>query len=143
MRWISFLAVATAFFVALLGSSFSAQAGGNCQSKLVGKSYDCELVAESGGGPLSECLEFATGGLSGDFDLLFRAGADYGCACNSAGSANSPSFDSSSKSFECLDTNNGFLLNGTIKGKKLAVQGTSEAGDSVVMTCTLRSTPCP
>src|SRR5271170_2682098 len=83
----------------LLANLSSAMAGGgNCQAKLVGKSYNCSSKQE--GEPESTfCAEFVTGGKSVDFDilLLFNDGSeDLGCTCDTTGSFSSPSFDNSS-----------------------------------------------
>jgi len=127
----------------LLANWSSAEAGGgNCQGKLVGKSYDCN-TKYSGVSPTSDCFEFETGGFSKNFDVIIDGLVDYGCSCDTTGSFNSPSFDGSSSSFDCLSTSSGFLLNGKVKGKKLSGQGTSESGDSAIFTCVERSSACP
>jgi hypothetical protein len=134
--------VAAAFGMLLLGNSSAAHARGNCQAKLVGKSYNCFFTYTGGAGEPA-CVDFATGGLSADFDA-YVGGADFGCACDSSGPAHNPSFDSSSKSFECVQPYGQFdLINGKITGKALSLQGTSSAGDSIVGSCTEQSSPCP
>jgi|HubBroStandDraft_1064217.scaffolds.fasta_scaffold05246_4 hypothetical protein len=121
-------------FASVMAISLSTQAsGGNCQAKLVGKSYSCN-DNEQDSGPHSFTSSFETGGISDDFDL-FYGGADYGCSCNTLGSVEVPDYDSSGDEFECIDTNNGFLINGKIKGKKITGQGTSQFGDSLIFSC--------
>jgi hypothetical protein len=127
--------------VLLANLSPAEAAGGNCQGKLVGNSYDCnEKYSDSSSD--TECYKFETGGVSQNFDI-FIGFADYGCACDTTGSFNSPSFDRSSSTFECLSTLSGFLINGKLKGKKLKGQGTDVSGVSVIVACTERTSPCP
>jgi hypothetical protein len=124
----------------LLANFSSAKAGENCQDKLVGKAFDCDVNSPEGTG--NGCIEFETGGISMDFDLL--AGGDhYGCACDVTGSFKSPSYDGSSSSFECFSTAAGFLFNGKVKSKKLEGQSINEAGDPAVYNCTEMSSSCP
>jgi hypothetical protein len=106
----------------LLANLSSAEAkGGNCQSKLVGKSYVCN-VKDSTGGTGSASIKFESGGISKDFDLLINSLFDHGCACNTTGSYNSPAFDGSSSSFGCLSVTEGFLIYGKLKSKKVTAQ---------------------
>ena len=87
----------SAALTVLLASSPGAEAAGNCQSKLVGKSYDCSFI-DNDFAPFTECWDFFTGGFSQYFD--FDNGFDeYGCACNPVGS----SFNASPSAFECSD----------------------------------------
>jgi hypothetical protein len=125
----------------LLANLSRAEAGGgNCQGKLVGKSYDCNETYGEGFSD-TNCYQFETGELSLDFDL-FLGSADYGCACDTTGSYKSPSFDKSPSSFECLSTTAGFLINGKLKGKKITGQGTSQGGDSIIISCEERTSAC-
>ena len=120
--------------MALLANSFSAEAGGNCQSKLVGNSYSCNSDDQDlGAAPVT--FSFSTGGLSDNFDLLIDS-ADYGCSCNTTGPLNSPNFDSSPITFECISLSTGYLVSGKVTGKKIKGQGTSVNGDGVIFTCT-------
>src|SRR5580700_5335721 len=91
--------------VILVANLSSAEAGGNCQAKLVDKSYDCNFT-DNDFPPFSDCLVFATGGVSQYFDGLLGS-TDYGCACDPKGS----SFDKSSSTFECADSSSFFMLN--------------------------------
>jgi hypothetical protein len=126
--------IVSAFVMALLANSFSAQAAGNCQSKLVGNTYSCESN-EEGFGTASFTTTFETGGLSADFDMLLGTG-DYACSCETTGSVSSPSFDKSSSAFVCQSTF-GFMAVGKVSGKKVTGQGTNAAGNgSFIFTCT-------
>ncbi len=131
----------SAIVMALFANLSSAEARGNCEAKLVGNSYDCAYVNNSG--PGTECLEFVTGGTSIYFDGIYDGTVDFGCGCDSKGSLNSPSFDASSNTYECSLNGEPYLVIGTIKGKKLSNQGLDAEGDQYIETCTLRSTPCP
>jgi hypothetical protein len=125
--------IVSAFVTALLANSFSAQAAGNCQSKLVGKSFNCEWN-EKGGGPEPITVEFETGGLSADFDMSF-GGGDYGCTCETTGSLSSPSYDRSSSAFVC-ESNFDYMVVGKVSGKKVTGQGTDSSVDgSFIFTC--------
>jgi hypothetical protein len=121
--------------MALLANSLSAEAGGggSCQSRLVGKSYSCNQN-EQGIGPNSLTIEFETGGMSQDFDVIYGS-ADYGCSCNTVGSVEVPEFNSSGDDFECVSTSTGYMISGKLKGKKLSGQGTSEFGEGFIFTC--------
>lgn len=125
-------AIVCAFLTALLAGSFSAEAE-NCQSKLVGKSFNCSAFDQAGG-EQTFTFEFETGGLSQNFDLFINS-AEYGCSCNATGSVQSPKFNASSNAFECLSTITSYLINGKLNGKKIKGQGTSEAGDGIIITC--------
>src|SRR5271154_7043824 len=100
----------SALSTVLLGNLSSAEAGGgNCQAKLVGKSYIC-TIKFPGGSEGPSCWEFETGGVSSEFDLVLNP-AHYGCSCEAKGSFKSPSFNSSS-AFECVDSLTGFQFHG-------------------------------
>lgn len=143
-RSASFLAVLmfSAVVTVLLASSRSAEAGGgNCQEKLEGKSFMCTLKQSTSSTPLTKCFEFVTGGISANFDLVVD-GDHSGCVCDTTGSYKSPSFDSSSSSFECVDES-GVQHNGKIKSKKLSGQISDVEGESLIYVCTESATPCP
>ena len=139
-RLASFLTVLMlcALVTVLLGNLSSADAG-NCEAKLVNHSFDCNF--DDTLGPFGECLEFVTGGVSPFFDLFFGS-FDYGCGCDATGPASSPSFNNSSSSFECSRSDAPFMVIGTIKGKKISVQGIGSDGEQYIATCTPRSSPC-
>ena len=68
----------SAIVMGLFARSPYAEAGGNCEAKLAGKSYNCSWVV-SDGPSFTECDEFVTGGVSSFFDFLFSS-MDWGCA---------------------------------------------------------------
>ncbi|MGO8802935.1 hypothetical protein [Candidatus Binatus sp.] len=127
-------AIFSAFLIGLLANSFSAQAGGNCQSKLVGNTYNCDQSEQGfAGGPFT--AEFETGGYSEYFDMFIDA-AEYGCACNTTGSVGSPKYDSSSSDFGCISLLTGYFINGKVSGKKITGQGSAEDGKGFIYSCT-------
>jgi hypothetical protein len=134
------IAVCSVIVMGLIVNVPSVEAGGDCQAKLAGHSYECNFK-DNDFAPYSFCFEFETGGTSPDFDLYY-SGVDSGCACDATGSAKSPSFDDSSTKFDCVDTTGGFTFTGTVKGKNLSVQGIGADGEESVGTCTLRDSPC-
>ncbi|MGD0673214.1 MAG: hypothetical protein ABSB13_14130 [Candidatus Binatus sp.] len=129
-------AIFSAFVIALLANSFSAQASGNCQSKLVGKTYNCTGVQEGYGSLGDFTVEFETGGWSQYFDLVFSEGADYGCSCESSGSVDSPKYDSSSSTFVCEEAATGFGITGKASGKKIKAQAVNGDGATALIFCT-------
>jgi hypothetical protein len=120
-----------ASLMGLLAGSVSAVAGGNCQDKLAGNSYACQIKI-SNGPATTDCFEFSTIGVSQNFNFFGLIGA-FGCACDTTGSFKSPKFDSSPNAFECVD-HSGTQINGKIKGKKISGQGTDEQGNSLIYT---------
>jgi hypothetical protein len=128
-------------FIAGLLTSPAMAGGGNCQDKLVGNSYNCDFKLSTGES-FSYCVEFETGGISSNFDLLIpSATTDYGCACLGKGSYTSPKFDSSSSEFQCT-VEDGSQIDGKIASKKLSGQGAGFSGTSLFFTCTESSSPC-
>ena len=144
MRSASFVAALmfSAFLTGLLASSSSAEAkGGNCQGKLADKSYNC-VYDNSNGGSGTFCMDFITGGFSTHFDM-FENGLDYGCTCGASGSLKSPKFDASSSAWECVDAF-GDQYGGKVNSNKLSGQSTDNASDSLLFSCTERSSStCP
>ena len=134
------IAVCSAIVMGLIVNAPSVEAGGACQAKLAGHSYDCNFK-DNMFPPFSFCFTFATGGFSPDFDLHY-SGLDDGCVCDATGSARSPSFGHSSTKFDCVDTTGGFMWTGTVKGKNLSIQGVGADGEESVGGCTLRNSPC-
>ena len=130
-------AIFSAFLTASLVGSFSAQAGGNCQSKLVGNTYNCTGVQEGYGSLGAFTVGFETGGSSQYFDMVFEAGADYGCSCDSSGSVAAPKYDSSSSTFECEEAVTGFGITGKVSGKKIKAQAVNGDGATALISCTL------
>ncbi len=134
-RSASFLAVLMFFAVVavLLANSPSAEAGENCQDKLVGKAYNCDFKF-SNETSTTYCLEFVTGGSSSNFDLLIGLSGDFGCACQATGSFKSPKFDASASAFECAD-DFGDQLDGKVASKTISGEGTAYDGVSIVFSC--------
>lgn len=130
-------AVFSAIVMGLFANSPSAEAGGNCQAKLVDKSYDCSFN-DNDFAPFTQCWEFYTGGDSQYFDLDNGVG-DYGCACDASGSSK---FNHSANTFECSDGVEPYSFNGKIDGKKLSAQGVGADGEQYIGTCKLRSSAC-
>jgi hypothetical protein len=126
------VAIFSTFTFGLLALSFPAAAG-NCQDKLVGKSLSCSF-AQSDGMDYTACYSFVTGGMSAEFDLKYDGSDYYGCACDTVGSVENPSFDASPSQFECWGTN-GFTITGQVKGKTVSGQGVDEFGVSLVYSC--------
>lgn len=132
----------SAVVAVLVANSPCAEAGGgNCQEKLVGKSYGCTLKQSGSSTPFTRCFEFVTGGVSSDFDLVVGTD-DSVCVCDTTGSFKSPSFDSSSSSFECVD-GAGVQHNGKVKSDKLSGQISDAEGESLIYTCEEGAAPCP
>jgi hypothetical protein len=126
-------AVCSAVLMGLIASSPSAAAGGNCQAKLVGKSFACNIKS-SNGPPTTDCFEFTTEGMSQHFDF-FDSTNNFSCACDTTGSFKSPSFDGSADAYECVD-GSGTQINGKLKGKKISGQGSDIDGNSLIYSCT-------
>ena len=125
------LSAAATFVLATLSS---AQAGGNCESKLAGHSYEC-TSADHELGMGSGCITVETGKVSAYFDFVFAGGADYGCVCDTTGSVASPSYDASSSSFECEESSGIYQITGKISGKNISAQASDAEGDSVIISC--------
>jgi len=122
----------------------------DCQDKLVGNSYECTYTfffGNAGAVTHNNCLEFVTGGLSQNFDLVGVDGSlasDYGCACEEIGSFKSPSTKSSANAFECVgDLGNVVQFHGKIDSNKLHGQASEESGVEIVFDCKKRKTACP
>jgi hypothetical protein len=143
MRYASFPGFLMCLVVvaSLLAGSLSADAKGNCQANLVGKSYNCNFV-DSNTAPFSYCVNFVTGGVSKEFDMVVDGATDYGCACQSKGSFKSPSYDTSANDFLC-DSDFGTQLDGKVSSNKLSGQGIDYNGNSIEFSCHESSTPCP
>lgn len=128
-----------AFVMGLLADPPSSVASGNCQARLVGNSYDCSLKV-SDIGQQTNCVEFAHGEISTNFDLVIP-GVQLGCSCLAKGSFKSASLDASADAFECV-SGDGFEFNGKVASGKISGQGANDAGESFIFSCTVRSTPC-
>jgi len=144
------LVMLCAFAIVLIGnSSFAESPRGTCQDKLVGNSYDCIYTFFSGDYGFTDksvCIEFVTGGLSQNFDLVGVLGSlssDYGCACEKKGSFRAPSFDASANAFECVgDLVNVVQFHGKVESNKVRGQASEESGVTIVFDCTKRFTAC-
>jgi len=131
----------SAMVTVLLVNLSSAEAGGNCQDKLVGKAYDC-TEKESTGGTSDLCWEFSAGGTSSNFDLFLASSTDYGCACQGKGSFKKPGYNASSNEFECVGASIDFEFHGKVSSKGLNGQGSAATGETLFFSCTERSSPC-
>jgi hypothetical protein len=147
-RSASFPALVTlSAFVTILLWAPSFAEGGSCQGKLVGNSYDCSYTFVIVGGAVTskgDCVEFVTGGLSQNFDLVGEVGnlpSDYGCACENTGSFKS--FDESMNAFQCVGNPNIVQIHGKAESNKLHGSGSDESGATIFFNCTKRSTACP
>ena len=126
-------AVMLCMLAGLLACSPSALAG-NCQAKLVDKSFAC-TIKTSDGTTSTDCFEFSAEGPSANFSFFDFTKA-FGCTCDATGSFKKPSFDNSSDAFAC-DDGSGDQINGKIKGHKLTGQGSDSSGDSELFSCTV------
>ena len=125
--------------------------GGTCQDRLVGNSYDCTYEfnfgqSGVGGGVIAKhnCVEFVTGGLSENFDLVGVDGSlasEFGCACETTGGLKSPSLHISQNAFECVGDSVQF--HGKIDSNRLHGQASEEGGVFIVFDCKKLSTACP
>jgi hypothetical protein len=140
-RSASFLAILMSFAVVtfLLANSSFVEAGGTCQDKLVGNFYNCDFEF-SDESPVTYCVEFETGGVSSNFDLVIKS-THYGCGCDTKGSFKSPSYDATANTFECV-ADFGTVLDGKVTSGKLRGQGLNYVGTSVDFSCT-QTTSCP
>lgn len=128
---------------------------GTCDAKLVGNSYDCTILMESGetgAGPVvvvSQCIEFVTGGLSNNFDLISNGvgiallSGTYGCECEKTSSLHSRFLHVSANAFECVgDPVNLVQVHGTVDSDELRGQGSEANGSILQFVCRKTSTPC-
>ena len=136
---------------AVLLYTSSESSGGTCQDKLVGNYYDCSYAITSGqSGPSigfitgHNCVEFITGGLSSNFDLvgsLASSDGDLGCACQTTSDALiTPKSDISSDDFECVGDS--IQFHGRIDSNRLHGQASEESGLYIVFDCKKLSTAC-
>jgi hypothetical protein len=129
------------FVAALLANTSSAEAGGNCQAKLVGNSYDCNEKFSTGE-LAGDCVQFTMlSGFPNNFSLTSGNFGKFLCACDATGSFNSPSFDASPSAFECV-SGDAIEFNGALKSKKLRGQTMDSLLISGIFVCTLRSSLC-
>jgi hypothetical protein len=125
----------------------SKSSGGTCQNKLVGSFYDCTYAfnfgqSGVGGGTITKhnCMEFVTGGLSENFDLVSQGfPGDLGCACQTT-DTRMFSFNISANTFECVGDSIEF--HGRVDSDKLHGQASEENGVYIVFDCKKLSAPC-
>ena len=124
-------------------------AGGTCDAKLVGNSYDCTISFQTGeGGAVlgtetrNNCFEFITGGLSNNFDLVGSGlpSNDLGCECEVTSSINLFFSHFSADAFECV----GDLVqvHGRVDSDKLRGQASESNGSIFQFVCRKTSTAC-
>ena len=135
------MAVAIAFIGLLMVRVEKANAG-NCEAKLSGNDYGCTYVCTGGGGG-TECLDFGSFGVSAPFDMDDVGEDGVGaCICADTGSAKSPKFDSSSRTFICtLDSFPGAYV-GKVSGKHVTGQSVYEGGETCRFSCTEGADGC-
>ena len=127
--------------------TWSKSSGGTCQNKLVGSFYDCTYAfnfgqSGVGGGTITKhnCMEFVTGGLSENFDLVSQGfPGDLGCACQTT-DTRMFSFNISANTFECVGDSIEF--HGRVDSDKLHGQASEENGVYIVFDCKKLSAPC-
>jgi hypothetical protein len=134
--------------------------GETCDAKLVGNSYKCTVLFDTLGESAfsrENCVEFLSGGLSFNFDLVGAGdflNGDYGCQCE----VNSPrsivkraehlpgvpfAFHLAADAFECVgDTVNLTQLHGKVDSDKLDGQGSEADGSTLYFVCSKISTAC-
>jgi len=131
----------------------SESSAGTCRDKLVGNFYDCTYAFNSGqsgvgGGFITEhnCVEFVTGGLSENFDLVSLGfPVDLGCACQTTSDAViTHRLDISAEDFECVGDSAGNLVqfHGKIDSNRLHGQASEESGVYIVFDCKKLSMAC-
>jgi len=144
-RSVSFLILAAA--VSLYTSSESS--GGTCHDVLVGNYYDCSYAYWTGQSvhgigiiTRHNCLEFVTGGLSDNFDLVSLGfPSDLGCACQTTGTRIAPpSLDLSGNAFECVGDSVQF--HGSIDSNRVHGQASEDDGTYIVFDCKKLSMAC-
>jgi hypothetical protein len=128
----------------LLGGPLRGLATADCDSKLVGTAWDCNLSFSNPTFNYSPCVEFGHFGLSSDFDM-FVSGftGDEGCTCVATGSQKSPKFDSKPSNFECTEVIFPSSFLGKVSSKSLTGQYWDSSGLSGLLACKKRSSSCP
>jgi hypothetical protein len=144
--------VAVVMLFVLAATSICNSALADCQDNLVGNSYDCTIALEveghgAGGGIITtdDCIEFVTGGLSANFDLVGVSGfgGEFGCACQVQGGIYSSRFRLSPDAFGCVGpSENVAELHGKIDSDKLRGQGSDQSGTIIQFECKKRRTAC-
>jgi hypothetical protein len=119
-----------------------------CATILGNRSYDCNIQASFGNG-FTDCYNFISPGVtSAQFDLFpTELGATLGCSCNPSGSLKKPKFNQS-KQFACVGDAAGtqYTFEGKVSGNGKKITGgrdASSTGNTYILTCLVRDTPCP
>ena len=146
------LLVATSTFAGPYSSAKSETAtdaspsSGNCQARLSNNAYDCS-VKTSFSAPFTDCFQFTSpGSESSNFDLTpIGLGSTLGCSCNPIGSFQSPGFNGSPNTFDCVGTDGTefFDFTGKVTSKNIKGHAAANVGDSFVFDCVKRSSACP
>lgn len=128
----------------LLAGPLEGLATADCDSKLVGTSWDCNFTCSNPLVNSSRCMEFGHFSLSSDFDMsLAGFSGDEGCTCVATGSEKSPKFDKEPSNFECTEVNFPSSFLGHVSSKKLTGQYWDSTGLACLSSCTKRSSSCP
>ena len=138
------LLLCLALAACLLGGPLQGLAAADCDSKLVGTSWDCNF-SFSNSAKNSACMDFGHFGLSSEFDMSVTGfDGDEGCTCAAAGSFKSPKFDAKPSNFECTEVVFPSSFLGKVSSKKLTGQYWDHNGLSGFVSCTKRSSSsCP
>jgi hypothetical protein len=133
-----------AFAVCLLAGPLEGLATADCDSKLVGTSWECKFAYSNPAFDFSPCVEFGHFGLSSDFDMSVAGFVGHeGCTCVATGSEKSPKFDAKSSNFECTEVSFPSSFLGKVGSKTLTGQYWDPSGLTGLISCTKRSSLCP
>jgi|SRR5580692_736207 hypothetical protein len=133
-----------ALAVCLLAGPLEGLATADCDSKLVGTSWECKFAFSNPSDDMSLCVEFGHFGLSTDFDMSVAGFSGHeGCTCVDTGSVKSPKFDAKSSNFECTEVVFPSSFLGKVGSKTLTGQYWDYTGLSGLVSCTKMSSPCP
>ena len=128
----------------LLAGPLQGLATADCDTKLVGTSWDCSFSFSKSSDNRTVCVEFGHFGISSDFDMFVSTfSGDEGCTCVDTGSEQSPHFDANPTSFECTETVFASSFLGHVSSKKLTGQYWDASGLTALISCTKRSSSCP
>jgi hypothetical protein len=140
MNRLMYLALA----VCLLAGPLKGLATADCDTKLVGTSWECKFVFSNPVNDSTRCVEFGHFGLSSDFDMSVAGfDGDEGCTCVATGSEKSPKFDAKPSNFECTEVNFPSSFLGKVGSKTLTGQYWDPSGLTGLVSCTKNSSPCP
>ena len=85
--------------VLLLPLGATVDAATNCEQQLVGKTFQCHSIHQSGT-TAADTWQFTAGGL-GEFTLTTAEGTRFGCSCRALGILMLPLFDQDTLQFLC------------------------------------------